>query len=196
MKHSPVLELYSPKILLRKSILALCVVPYGYKHAARTACWSMCVSWSCLVRVQNQSKKLILNQAFMYRTTYLTLRSVWSPELFHVHIFVDALLMLFKSDEGWKEQRWGGVHPDRQLMGTCRQTLKGSSPGRRIGLLFTSASIFCLSQSKGKGKVLLAALLLWVSPASPLAPWPAVSRRATQCVWKRKFCASCLCCVW
>lgn len=146
------LELCSPKILLRKSILALCVVPYGYKHVARTACWSMCVSWSCLVRVQNQSKKLILNQAFMYRTTYLTLRSVWSPELFHVHIFVDALLMLFKSDEGWKEQRWGGVHPDRQLMGTCRQTLKGSSPGRRIGLYLLVLLFSAWARAKGRAK--------------------------------------------
>lgn len=33
---------------------------------------------------------------------------------------------------------------------------EGSTPGRRIGSLLTSAYIFPLSQSRGKGKVLLA----------------------------------------
>lgn len=47
------------------------------------------------------------------------------------------------------------VHPDSEVMGTCQQTLEGGSPVR-TGLLFTSACIFPLSQSRGKGKVLLA----------------------------------------
>lgn len=109
------LELCSPEILLRKSNLALCVVPYGYEHVARTAHWSMCVSWSCLVRVKNQSKKLILNKAFIYRTTYLT--SQESQTLFHVHIFADAL-----------HQVWWRLERGKMGCGSPRQWGDGNVP--------------------------------------------------------------------
>lgn len=166
-KHSPqCLSSDSPRILFRASILALHIGSYGYKNARRSACWSRCVWWSCLVGVKNQYKKPNLKQASIYRTTLSGVPNSVSFLQF-CWCSADAFLACW---------RLGGekigcvVRSSSEVMGICQQTLQGNSLGKRTGLQFTGTYVIPFSQSreKGKEKMLLATSLLWVPPTSAL----------------------------